>query len=79
MRAGRIGYAFHLAETYKDFHALSDLSYHASAEKIMPASERIEIYINRFRSDFTTQLYQWYIEQGKFVLSVSSPRLILPY
>ena len=64
VRAGRTEYAFTLAETYKDFHALSGLSYHPSAEKMMAAKDRIQGYINRFRGDFASQLYQWYIEQG---------------
>ncbi|KIJ44042.1 hypothetical protein M422DRAFT_30592 [Sphaerobolus stellatus SS14] len=68
VRAGRTEYAFTLAETYKDFHALSGLSYHPSAERLMSAKDRIQGYINRFRGDFASQLFQWYIEQGKLRL-----------
>lgn len=57
-------YAFKLAETYRDFHALSELSHHASADKTMSTPDRIRGYLDRFRGDFASQLYKWYIEQG---------------
>lgn len=69
-------YAFKLAETYRDFHALSELSHHASADEVITTPDRIRGYIERFRGEFTTQLYNWYIEQGR--LAVDSrvlPRL----
>ncbi|KAF8522246.1 Non-repetitive/WGA-negative nucleoporin C-terminal-domain-containing protein [Hysterangium stoloniferum] len=68
VRSNNIQYAFRLAETYRDFDALSDLSYHAFADKLVPTSDRIRNYIHRFRGDFTSQLYKWYIEQGKLKL-----------
>lgn len=58
-------YAFQLAETYRDFHALSELSHHPSADKMIPASDRIQGYIDKFRGEFASQLYKWYIEQGR--------------
>jgi nuclear pore complex protein Nup133 len=58
-------YAFKLAESYRDFQALSELSYHASAGTVIAAPDRIRGYIERFRGEFTLQLYKWYIEQGR--------------
>ena len=65
-------YAFKLAETYRDFHALSELSHHASADKVIATSDRIQGYIDRFRGEFTSQLYKWYIEQGRWLLPIGT-------
>lgn len=64
VRVGSTDHAFKLAETYRDFRALSELSYHASANNLVPASDRIRGYIRRFECEFTPELYKWYIEQG---------------
>ncbi|KAF8580879.1 hypothetical protein K439DRAFT_263579 [Ramaria rubella] len=68
VRVDGTDYAFKLAETYRDFHALGELSYRATANKVLPTSDRIRGYISKFQEEFTSQLYKWYIEQGKLKL-----------
>jgi nuclear pore complex protein Nup133 len=72
-----IDYAFKLAETYRDFHALSELSHHTSADKGIATSDRIRGYIDRFRGEFTSQLYRWYIEQGRQLYLIITRDLLM--
>ena len=58
--------AFELAEKYRDFRSLAalcnkDLVYPPDQN---PHTTRIAKYIERFRDEFTDELYQWYIEHG---------------
>jgi hypothetical protein len=58
--------AFELAEKYRDFRSLAalcnkDLVYPLEQN---PHSTKIVQYIERFRDEFTDELYQWYIEHG---------------
>ncbi|KAF8478553.1 Non-repetitive/WGA-negative nucleoporin C-terminal-domain-containing protein [Russula ochroleuca] len=59
--------AFELAEKYRDFRSLAalcnkDLVYPLDQN---PHATRIATYIERFRDEFTDELYQWYIEHGE--------------
>ncbi|KAI0079884.1 hypothetical protein K474DRAFT_1696036 [Panus rudis PR-1116 ss-1] len=59
--------AFTLAEQYRDFRSLASL---CNKETIYPPHEnphasRIQLYINKFKEAFTTELFQWYIEHGE--------------
>ncbi|KAI0094031.1 Non-repetitive/WGA-negative nucleoporin C-terminal-domain-containing protein [Irpex rosettiformis] len=59
--------AFELAERYRDFRSLASLCH---KEKIYPPEEnphakRIQSYIDKFREEFASELYQWYIEHGE--------------
>ncbi|KAI0306443.1 Non-repetitive/WGA-negative nucleoporin C-terminal-domain-containing protein [Multifurca ochricompacta] len=59
--------AFELAEKYHDFRSLAalcnkDLVYPLDQN---PHGPRMVEYIERFRDEFTTELYQWYIEHGE--------------
>lgn len=59
--------AFELAEKYRDFRSLAalcnkDLVYPLEQN---PHTTKIAEYIERFRDEFTDELYQWYIEHGE--------------
>jgi nuclear pore complex protein Nup133 len=58
--------AFELAEKYHDFRSLAalcnkDVVYPLDRN---PHASKITEYIERFRDEFTDELYQWYIEHG---------------
>ncbi len=67
---GRCGYeeaAFELAEKYQDFASLVNLCHR---ETVYPPSEnphyrRIQAYIEKFKEDFTNELFSWYIQHGE--------------
>ncbi|EIW85147.1 hypothetical protein CONPUDRAFT_70040 [Coniophora puteana RWD-64-598 SS2] len=64
---GHLEHAFSLAEACKDFRSLASLCH---KDKVWPPQEnphmsRIENYIQKFRDEFTAELYQWYIEHGE--------------
>ena len=58
--------AFKLAEKYRDFRSLAAL---CNKDLVFPLEQnpyttKISEYIERFRDEFTEELYQWYIEHG---------------
>jgi nuclear pore complex protein Nup133 len=58
--------AFELAEKYRDFRSLAAL---CNKDQVYPLEQnphttKIAEYIERFREEFTDELYQWYIEHG---------------
>lgn len=60
--------AFRLAEEYDDFRSLAELCH--SSPPLYPPREnpnalRIQSYIEKYKEEFTTALYHWYIEHGK--------------
>ncbi|KAI0331109.1 hypothetical protein GY45DRAFT_1322812 [Cubamyces sp. BRFM 1775] len=66
-RNGFADEAFKLAEDYHDFRSLASLCHKG---KVYPPEEnpnatRIEMYVEKFKEAFTTELYQWYIEHGE--------------
>ena len=66
---GRDGFApqaFQLAETYRDFRNLVSLCHKDTIfpPQENPNADRIDAYIEKFKDDFTTELYRWYIEHG---------------
>lgn len=59
--------AFELTEKYRDFRSLAalcnkDLVYPLDQN---PHASKMGEYIERFREEFTDELYQWYIEHGE--------------
>ncbi|THG99186.1 hypothetical protein EW026_g3129 [Hermanssonia centrifuga] len=58
---------FNLAEKYRDFRSLASLCHKETVypPQDNPYATRIQAYINKFKEDFTTELYQWYIEHGE--------------
>ncbi|KAI9509614.1 Non-repetitive/WGA-negative nucleoporin C-terminal-domain-containing protein [Russula earlei] len=59
--------AFELAEKYRDFRSLAAL---CNKDQVYPLDEnphatKIAEYIERFRDEFTDELYQWFIEHGE--------------
>ncbi|OSX65290.1 hypothetical protein POSPLADRAFT_1054050 [Postia placenta MAD-698-R-SB12] len=59
--------AFQLAEKYRDFRSLASLCHKDTIypPQDNPNAERIQSYIDKFKEEFTTELYQWYIEHGE--------------
>ncbi|PSR74094.1 hypothetical protein PHLCEN_2v10050 [Hermanssonia centrifuga] len=58
---------FNLAEKYRDFRSLASLCHKETVypPQDNPYAARIQAYINKFKENFTTELYQWYIEHGE--------------
>ncbi|KAJ7046830.1 hypothetical protein C8F04DRAFT_1227029 [Mycena alexandri] len=59
--------AFSLAEKYRDFSSLAALCHQ---DEVYPSHKnpnalRIQTYIDRFKEDFTTELYRWYVQHGE--------------
>ncbi|KIK57777.1 hypothetical protein GYMLUDRAFT_45965 [Collybiopsis luxurians FD-317 M1] len=66
-KSGHPQAAFSLAEKYQDFSSLAALCHR---ETIYPPVDnpnfaRIQGYIERFKEQFTTKLYEWYIQHGE--------------
>jgi len=61
-------YAFQLAEDYLDFRNLASLCHTETVypPENNPSAARIRSYIEKFKEAFTTELYQWHIEHGRF-------------
>ncbi|KAG0146483.1 hypothetical protein CROQUDRAFT_671107 [Cronartium quercuum f. sp. fusiforme G11] len=56
--------AFGLAEEQRDFRTLVELCH----DPTFPGSERrVPLYVERFKEEFAFQLYQWYVEQGRYL------------
>ncbi|KAF5381087.1 hypothetical protein D9615_003993 [Tricholomella constricta] len=66
-RNGYAGAAFSLAEKYRDFAGLAALCHKETIfpPEDNPSSLRIQAYIERFKDEFTTELYRWYIQHGE--------------
>lgn len=62
-------YAFQLAEDYLDFRNLASLCHTETVypPENNPNAARVQSYIEKFKEAFTTELYQWYIEHGKYL------------
>jgi nuclear pore complex protein Nup133 len=68
--SGKNGYAadaFDLAEKFRDFKSLASLCHKDGVypPDRNPNALRIQTYIERFKENFTTELYTWYIEHGE--------------
>ncbi|KAJ7905514.1 Non-repetitive/WGA-negative nucleoporin C-terminal-domain-containing protein [Mycena olivaceomarginata] len=64
---GHASTAFMLAEKYRDFSSLAALCHQ---DEVYPSHKnpnalRIQNYIDRFKEEFTTELYRWYIQHGE--------------
>jgi nuclear pore complex protein Nup133 len=60
--------AYSLAEHYQDFTSLVALCHRETVfpPEENPNAERIQAYIQQFKEDFTTELFQWYIQHGGY-------------
>lgn len=69
-RSGHEAAAFTLAEKYHDFSSLADLCHRdiVYPPEKNPNALRIQAYVDRFKDEFTTELYRWYIQHGNFRL-----------
>ncbi|KAF8892544.1 Non-repetitive/WGA-negative nucleoporin C-terminal-domain-containing protein [Infundibulicybe gibba] len=72
-RNGHAEAAFDLAEKYRDFTSLAALCHRDNAypPEENPNAPRIQSYIERFKEEFTTELYRWYIQHGELRLMFS--------
>ncbi|KAJ7774888.1 hypothetical protein B0H16DRAFT_78349 [Mycena metata] len=64
---GHAATAFSLAEKYRDFSSLAALCHQ---DEVYPSHKnpnalRIQTYIDKFKDDFTTELYRWYVQHGE--------------
>ncbi|KAJ7632668.1 hypothetical protein FB45DRAFT_978375 [Roridomyces roridus] len=66
-RHGHASAAFALAEKYRDFSSLAALCHQDGVypPHQNPNALRIQTYIDRFKEEFTTELYRWYIQHGE--------------
>ncbi|KAG5645239.1 hypothetical protein DXG03_006656 [Asterophora parasitica] len=80
-RNGHAEAAFTLAEKYRDFTGLASLCH---KDTIFPPEEnpnslRIQTYIERFKDEFTTELYRWYIQHGELRIMFAHDDSHSPY
>ncbi|KAJ6630853.1 hypothetical protein B0H10DRAFT_2160229 [Mycena sp. CBHHK59/15] len=71
-RNGHASAAFTLAEKYRDLSSLAALCHQ---DEVYPSHKnpnalRIQTYIDRFKEEFTTELYRWYIQHTSGELRV---------
>ncbi|KAF8964670.1 hypothetical protein BDZ97DRAFT_1660027 [Flammula alnicola] len=66
-RCGHAEAAYSLAEQYQDFASLVALCHRDTVypPEENPHADRIQSYIQRFKEDFTNELFQWYIQHGE--------------
>lgn len=66
-RNGFGDHAFQLAEKYRDFRSLASLCNKDAVYPLEanPHANSIHAYIEKFRDEFTEELYHWYIEHGE--------------
>jgi len=66
-RNGFAADAFRLAEDYRDFRSLASLCHKDTVypPHSNPNAMRIQTYVDKFKEEFTTELYRWYIEHGE--------------
>ncbi|KAG6874188.1 hypothetical protein C0995_003734 [Termitomyces sp. Mi166 len=80
-RNGYANAAFSLAEKYRDFSGLASLCH---KDTIYPPennsnSLRIQAYIERFKDEFTAELYRWYIQHGELRVMFAHDHSHNPY
>ncbi|KAJ7109426.1 hypothetical protein C8R44DRAFT_634983 [Mycena epipterygia] len=78
---GHASTAFALAEKYRDFSSLAALCHQ---DEVYPSHKnpnalRIQTYIDRFKEEFTTELYQWYIHHGELRVMFSQDEVQSTY
>lgn len=68
---GHASHAFVLAEKYRDFRCLASLCHKGTTypPEDNPNAARIQSYVEKFKEEFTTELYRWYIEHGSSIPS----------
>ncbi|KAK7014839.1 methyltransferase type 11 [Favolaschia claudopus] len=78
---GHAATAFMLAEKYRDFRSLAALCHQ---DEVYPSHKnpnalRIQTYIDRFKDEFTTELYRWYIQHGELRVMFSQDEVQSAY
>ncbi|KAJ7774554.1 hypothetical protein DFH07DRAFT_102982 [Mycena maculata] len=66
-RHGHASTAFSLAEKYRDFSSLAALCHQGDVypSHKNPNALRVQTYIDKFKEEFTIELYRWYIQHGE--------------
>ncbi|CAH7685697.1 Non-repetitive/WGA-negative nucleoporin C-terminal-domain-containing protein [Phakopsora pachyrhizi] len=64
VKTKRTARAISLAEEQRDFRTLVQLCYTSG---ISGGDRKVKNYIDRFQGEFAFQLYQWYVEQGRYL------------
>ncbi|KAF8212214.1 hypothetical protein K438DRAFT_1708496 [Mycena galopus ATCC 62051] len=80
-RHGHASTAFTLAEKYRDFSSLAALCHQ---DEVYPSHKnpnalRIQNYIDKFKEEFTTELYRWYIQHGELRVMFSQDEVQSAY
>ncbi|KAF7363465.1 Methyltransferase type 11 [Mycena sanguinolenta] len=78
---GHAATAFMLAEQYRDFSSLAALCHQ---DEVYPSHKnpnalRIQNYIDKFKEEFTTELYRWYIQHGELRVMFSQDDMQTAY
>lgn len=78
---GHVSHAFDLAENYRDFRSLASLCHKGPIypPEDNPNANRIQSYIEKFKDEFTTELYLWYIEHGQPVHTLARRFMFMFY
>jgi hypothetical protein len=78
---GHASHAFVLAENYHDFRSLASLCHKGTTypPEDNPNAHQIQSYIEKFKDEFTTELYQWYIEHGQRTTKLKNVALYSVY
>ena len=71
VRNGHKESAFALAEKYRDFRSLASLCHKENVypPQENPNADRIQLYVEKFKGEFTTELFRWYIEHGLLIFN----------
>ena len=71
--------AFRLAEKYRDFRSLAQLCHKGTVypPEQNPNADRIQSYLDRFKEEFSAELYRWYIEHGEYSQVLSHVSLLI--
>jgi len=78
---GHASHAFVLAENYHDFRSLASLCHKGTTypPEDNPTAHRIQSYIEKFKDEFTTELYRWYIEHGQLISKLETSHILIVY
>ncbi|PLW07853.1 hypothetical protein PCANC_24721 [Puccinia coronata f. sp. avenae] len=68
--------AINLAEEQKDFRTLVELCHALTPSE---TEQRERNYISKYREEFAFQLYQWYVEQGRYHELLSQDPIYAPF
>jgi hypothetical protein len=76
---GHASHALVLAENYRDFRSLASLCHKGTTypPEDNPNAHQIQSYVEKFKDEFTKELYQWYIEHGQLIRKLKSRIMLI--